>query len=92
MHAVLLEELEALAEEWQWVQQKDLVVLVLTWAGVGTTAHSSFVRGAARGIGSGLTMASRHPKSVMGAAAGGIGYAGYRNRRGSQNNPLIGLE
>ena len=92
MHADLLEELEVLAEEWQWVRQRDLVAQVLIWAGVGTTAHSSFVRRAAGGIGSGLTMASRHPKSVMGAAAGGIGYAGYRSRRGSQNNPLIGLE
>ena len=62
------------------------------WGGMGKTAHSSFVKKAAGGIGSGLTMASRHPKSVMSAAAGGIGYAGYRSRRGSQNNPLIGLE
>ena len=68
------------------------MALVLTWVGVGSTAHSSFVRKAAGGVGSGLTMASRHPKSVMAAAAGGIGYAGYRGRRGSQNNPLIGLE
>ena len=65
---------------------------MLIWAGVGATAHSSFVKKAAGGIGSGLTMASRHPKTVMGATAGGIGYAAYRNKRGSQNNPLIGLE
>jgi hypothetical protein len=44
------------------------------------------------GIGKGLSMASRHPKSVMGAAAGGIGYMGYRNRKGAQGNPLAGFE
>lgn len=43
-------------------------------------------------LGKGVLAASRHPKTAMGVAAGGIGYAGYRNRRGSQNNPLIGLE
>ena len=92
MHADLLEELEVLVEEWQWGQQKGLVVQVLTWGGMGRTAHSSFARKAAGGIGSGLSMASRHPKSVMSATAGGIGYGAYRSRRGSQNNPLIGLE
>lgn len=43
-------------------------------------------------LGKGVLAASRHPKTAMGVAAGGIGYAGYRNRRGSQNNPLMGLE
>jgi hypothetical protein len=43
-------------------------------------------------LGKGVLAASRHPKTTMGVAAGGIGYAGYRNRKGSQNNPLIGLE
>ena len=43
-------------------------------------------------MGKGALAASKYPKTAMGVAAGGIGYAGYRNRRGSQNNPLIGLE
>ena len=43
-------------------------------------------------LGKGVLAASRHPKTAMGVAAGGIGYAGYRGRRGSQNNPLMGLE
>ena len=64
----------------------------LSWVGMSSTAHSSFTRRATGAIGTGLTAASRHPKTVMGAAAGGIGYAGYRSRKGSQNNPLIGLE
>jgi len=59
---------------------------------MSSTAHSSFTRRATGAIGTGLTTASKYPKTAMGAAAGGIGYAGYRNRRGSQNNPLIGLE
>jgi hypothetical protein len=88
----LREKLEAQVEEQQWAYIKALLAVELLWAGVSSTAHSSFTRKTAGAIGSGLTMASRHPKTVMGAAAGGIGYAGYRNRRGSQNNPLIGLE
>ena len=59
---------------------------------MSSTAHSSFTRRATGAIGTGLTTASRHPKTVMGAAAGGIGYAGYRSRKGIQNSPLIGLE
>jgi len=39
----------------------------------------------------GRTMA-KYPKSTMGVAAGGIGYAGYRGMRGSQNSPVIGIE
>ena len=39
-------------------------------------------------MGRGVLAASRHPKTTMGAAAGGIGYMGYRSRRGSQNSPL----
>jgi hypothetical protein len=88
----LLEELKVLAEEQQWVYIKALLVVALLWAGMSSTAHSSFTRRATGAIGTGLTAASRHPKTVMGAAAGGIGYAGYRSRKGSQNNPLIGLE
>jgi len=64
----------------------------LSWVGMSSTVNSSFARRATGAIGTGLTAASRHPKTVMGAAAGGIGYAGYRSRKGSQNNPLIGLE
>ena len=56
------------------------------------TGYSNFSRKTLGGIGKGLSAASRHPKTTMGVAAGGIGYAGYRNRRGSQNNPLMGLE
>ncbi len=56
------------------------------------TANSGFAKKTYGGIGKGLSMASRHPKSVMGAAAGGIGYMGYRNRKGAQGNPLAGFE
>ena len=59
---------------------------------MSATAHSSFTKKAAGAIGTGLTTAAKYPKTTMGVAAGGIGYAGYRSRRGSQNNPLIGLE
>ena len=86
------EKLEVQVEERQWAYIRALLVVELLWAGFSATAHSSFTRKTAGAIGSGLTMASKHPKTVMGAAAGGIGYAGYRSRRGSQNNPLIGLE
>jgi len=43
-------------------------------------------------MGKGVLAASKHPKTTMGLAAGGIGYAGYRSRRGSQGNPLVGME
>lgn len=59
---------------------------------MSSTAHSSFTKRTTGAIGTGLTTASKYPKTAMGVAAGGIGYAGYRNRKGSQNNPLIGLE
>ena len=57
----------------------------------GTTHGGSSGR-AVGAMGKGVLAASRRPKMVMGAAAGGIGYTGYRNRRGGQNNPLLGLE
>jgi hypothetical protein len=88
----LREKLEVQVEERQLAYIRGLLAVELLWAGMSSTAHSSFARRATGSIGSGLTMASRHPKTVMGAAAGGIGYAGYRSKRGSQNNPLIGLE
>lgn len=43
-------------------------------------------------MGRGVLAASRHPKTTMGLAAGGIGFAGYRGLRGSQNSPMIGVE
>jgi len=43
-------------------------------------------------MGRGVLAASRHPKTTMGLAAGGLGYAGYRGMRGSQNSPVIGIE
>lgn len=35
---------------------------------------------------------SKYPRSSMGIAAGGIGYGVHRGLRGSQNNPIQGLE
>lgn len=43
-------------------------------------------------MGRGVLAASRHPKTTMGLAAGGIGYMGYRSRKGSQNSPLQSFE
>jgi hypothetical protein len=32
------------------------------------------------------------PKTAMGIGAAGLGYAGYRSTKGSQNSPIIGIE
>jgi hypothetical protein len=40
-------------------------------------------------IGKGM---EKYPKTTMGLGAAGIGYMGYRNVKGSQNSPIIGVE
>lgn len=61
--------------------------------GSGYAARGGRVTGAVgRSLGAaGRTMA-KYPRATMGVAAGGIGYAGYRGVRGSQNNPIQGIE
>jgi len=56
------------------------------------TRHAGSSGRAVGAMGRGVLAASRHPKTTMGLAAGGIGYMGYRSRKGSQNNPLQSFE
>ena len=84
---------EVLAEKQQWAYMQALLEPQNLRLGMSMgTGHSSFTRKTLGGIGKGLRGVSRYPKTVMGVAAGGVGYMGYRNTRGSQNNPLKSLE
>lgn len=40
-------------------------------------------------IGKGI---EKYPKTTMGLGVGAVGYMGYRNAKGSQNSPIIGVE
>lgn len=88
----MLEELGARVEELLVLPQKDFFGGGAVMQEASQTAHSSFVRKTFSGVGRGLGVAGRHPKTSMAAAVGGIGYMANRSRRGSQNSPLQGFE
>jgi hypothetical protein len=45
-----------------------------------------------KGVGAVGGFIAKRPKTSMGIGAAGVGYMGYRNAKGSQNSPIIGVE
>jgi len=62
------------------------------YAALPTTSRIPGARSVGRGIAATGNFMVNRPKTAMGIGAAGLGYAGYRSTRGSQNSPVIGLE
>lgn len=62
------------------------------YAGLSTTSRIPGARSVGKGMAAAGNFMTKYPKSTMGIGAAGIGYAGYRGMRGSQNSPVIGIE
>lgn len=61
-------------------------------SGLSTTSRIPGARSVGKGMAAAGDFMTKYPKSTMGIGAAGIGYAGYRGMRGSQNSPVIGIE
>jgi len=62
------------------------------YAAQPATARVPGARSVGRGVAATGNFMMNRPKTAMGIGAAGLGYAGYRSTRGSQNSPIIGIE
>jgi len=62
------------------------------YASLPTTSRIPGARALGKGIAATGNFMMNRPKTTMGIGAAGLGYAGYRGMRGSQNSPVIGIE
>jgi len=62
------------------------------YSSASSTARIPGARSLGRGIAATGNFMMKNPKTSMGIGAAGLGYAGYRSTRGSQNSPIIGIE
>lgn len=62
------------------------------YSALPSTSRVPGARSLGRGIAATGNFMMNRPKTAMGIGAAGLGYAGYRSTRGSQNSPIIGIE